>query len=232
MDVIDTLLKEQIAYYRARAPEYDEWFLRQGRYDRGPQANADWFAEAATVRAALSEFHPEGDLLELACGTGLWTQQLVVSARRITAVDASPEVLELNRGRLNSPAVRYVRADLFTWRPEERFDCVFFGFWLSHVPPRNFSAFWDMVAESLNPGGRVFFIDSKHDPTSTARDHCLEDPAAKTVQRRLNDGREYRIVKVFYTPDGLQRRLHRLGWTVRIRETAHYFLYGEGTFHR
>jgi demethylmenaquinone methyltransferase/2-methoxy-6-polyprenyl-1,4-benzoquinol methylase len=28
------ILEEQLAYYRARASEYDEWFLRKSRYDR------------------------------------------------------------------------------------------------------------------------------------------------------------------------------------------------------
>jgi SAM-dependent methyltransferase len=228
MDDTKNLLQQQIEYYRARASEYDEWFLRRGRYDRGPAANADWFAEVARVRAALDEFHPEGDVLELACGTGLWTEQLVAGARRITAVDASPETLALNRERLHSPAVRYIQADLFTWRPEERFDSVFFGFWLSHVPPARFEAFWRMVAGALKPGGRVFFVDSKYDPTSTARDHRLGDPGDGSVVRRLNDGREFRIVKIFYQADVLSSRLRDLGWATRVRETPQYFLYGEG----
>ncbi len=222
------LLRQQIEYYRARAPEYDDWFLRRGRYDRGPEANADWFAEVSLVRAALAEFDPAGDVLELACGTGLWTEPLLAAARRITAVDAAPETLALNRGRLQNPAVRYIRADLFTWQPEEKFDVVFFGFWLSHVPPDKFEPFWRMVASALKPGGRMFFVDSKYEATSTARDHRLGDPGDGSVVRRLNDGREFRIVKNFFTAEALAGRLRPLGWTTRIRETARYFLYGEG----
>ncbi len=228
MNDFESLLRQQIEYYRARASEYDDWFLRRGRYDRGPQANADWFAETALVRGALEQFHPEGEILELACGTGLWTQQLLSGARRITAVDAAPEVLALNRERLNSPVVRYIQADLFTWRPEEQFDVVFFGFWLSHVPAREFEPFWRMVAGSLKPGGRMFFVDSKYEPTSTAHDHRLGDPEEGTVVRRLNDGREFRIVKNFYKPDALQRRLRALGWMTSVHDTPHYFLYGDG----
>ncbi|MGB7540185.1 MAG: class I SAM-dependent methyltransferase [Anaerolineales bacterium] len=228
MDEIESLLKKQIEYYRARASEYDDWFLRRGRYDRGPAANAEWFAEVACVRAALAGFHPEGDVLELACGTGLWTEQLLGSARRITAVDAAPETLALNRERLHSPAVQYIQADLFAWRPEERFDAVFFGFWLSHVPPARFEAFWQMVAGALKPGGRMFFVDSKYEPTSTARDHQLGDPGDASVVRRLNDGREFQIVKIFYPADDLSSRLRDLGWDARVRETPKYFLYGEG----
>jgi demethylmenaquinone methyltransferase/2-methoxy-6-polyprenyl-1,4-benzoquinol methylase len=227
-DPIEKKLREQIEYYRARASEYDEWFLRQGRYDRGPEANARWFEEVAAVRAALGRFRPEGDVLELACGTGLWTEPLLATARSVTAVDAAPEVLELNRRRLHSPKVEYIQADLFSWRPEARYDVVFFGFWLSHVPAEKFESFWRLVADSLQPGGRVFFVDSKYEPTSTARDHALGSPEAGIVPRRLRDGREFQIVKVFYRPDELRERLFRLGWILQFDETPNYFLYGQG----
>jgi len=84
-------------------------------------------------------------VLELACGTGLWMVELAHHATSVTAVDASPEVLEINRARLRETgrenAVRYVEADLFGWRPDAAYDAVFFGFWLSHVPPERFEAF-------------------------------------------------------------------------------------------
>jgi SAM-dependent methyltransferase len=217
-------LEQQAEYYRARAPEYDDWFFRRGRYDRGPRLNA----EVALLRGALERFRPEGDVLELACGTGLWTRELAAAARRVTAVDASPEMLELNRERVRSARVEYLRADLFDWRPKRCYDAVFFGFWLSHVPENQCESFWDLVADSLNPGGRFFFVDSKYDPASTARDHRLGDPDAGTVRRKLNDGREFRIVKVFHRPRDLQDRLQTLGWRAAIRETPKYFLHGDG----
>jgi len=87
---MDGLLGEQIAYYRARAGEYDEWFLRQGRYDRGPALNEQWFEEVGQVVGALEAFAPTGRVLELAGGTGLWTERLVHLADSVTVVDASP----------------------------------------------------------------------------------------------------------------------------------------------
>jgi hypothetical protein len=42
-----TVLHEQLEYYRARAAEYDQWWWRRGRFDRGAELNARWFAEAA-----------------------------------------------------------------------------------------------------------------------------------------------------------------------------------------
>src|SRR4029453_6237104 len=87
------MLSEQVAYYRARAGEYDDWFLRRDRYDRGPELNRLWFDEVEQVRQALHAFKPAGDVLELASGTGLWTEQLLRYGEvgAITAVDAAAE---------------------------------------------------------------------------------------------------------------------------------------------
>ena len=222
-------LREQLDYYRARAAEYDEWWLRQGRYDRGAALNAQWFAEADQVRAALAAFHPAGRVLEFACGTGLWSERLLATAEHLTCLDGSPEMLALNQARLRSPKVDYIQANLFEWRPVAHYDAVFFGFWLSHVPPERFAAFWDLVAACLAPGGRVFFVDSRHEPSSTAVDHRLPEREATTLRRRLNDGREFQIYKLFYEPEDLAARLRDLGWRFEARQTEHYFLYGSGS---
>ena len=224
----DRLVGEQIAYYRARAPEYDEWFLRQGRYDRGSAANQIWFQEVEEVVRALEEFGPNGQILELAAGTGLWTQRLVPPAEKVTAVDAAPEVLAINRARVDSKSVRYLESDLFAWRPDQAYDVVFFGFWLSHVPPDRFKEFWKLVGDCLSPDGRFFFVDSRFYPESTARDHHLESPDDLTALRRLNDGREFEIVKIFYQPENLSKRLSELGWRTDLRVTANHFIYGWG----
>jgi demethylmenaquinone methyltransferase/2-methoxy-6-polyprenyl-1,4-benzoquinol methylase len=223
------LLDQQQQYYRARAREYDRWWMREGRYDHGPDANAGWFAEVAVLERALEDFAPAGDILELACGTGLWTRRLAAHANRLTAVDAAPEVLEVNRERVTSERVRYVEADLFEWTPpRSAFDVCFFSFWLSHVPESRFESFWDKVRVALRPGGRVFMIDSARSETSGARDHAPTSDEEQTAVRRLDDGSKFRIVKRFYAPGSLQRRLAELGWTVQASATGEYFIYASG----
>jgi demethylmenaquinone methyltransferase/2-methoxy-6-polyprenyl-1,4-benzoquinol methylase len=226
--VDDALLTEQLDYYRARAGEYDRWWNREGRFDRGQAANARWFAEAALLERVLASFDPRGDVLELACGTGLWTRHLVGYADTLTAVDGSEEVLAINRARVGSDRVRYIQADLFDWTPPGSYDACVFSFWLSHVPQQRFAAFWEMVAGALRPGGRVFFIDSARTDRSTAADHRLPVDGEATMTRWLDDGREFQIVKRFYDPRALESELASIGWAFEVAGTGEFFIYGTG----
>ena len=174
-----------------------------------------------------------GRVLELACGTGLWTVELARHAASMTAVDASPEVLAINRARLQEVRpevpVRYIRADLFDWRPDDAYDdVVFFGFWLSHVPPGRFAAFWELVRSALGPGGRVFFVDSLGQEAPEEKRRQGWTPRDHTMLRQLNDGREFRIVKIFYDPPDLQARLADMEWRFSVRTTENSLLYGFG----
>jgi hypothetical protein len=70
----DDLLKEQRVFYRARAPEYDDWWQRRGRYERGEADTSEWRRQVAVIADALASFEARGDVLELAGGTGWWTR--------------------------------------------------------------------------------------------------------------------------------------------------------------
>jgi SAM-dependent methyltransferase len=219
------ILDEQLSYYRARAPEYDEWFMRTGRYDRGPEHRAEWFREVAKIEAALEPVIEDKDVVELACGTGRWAKHLARLTAHTLAVDAAPEAIELNRKQLGGPNVEYCLADIFSWEPPRQFDVVFFSFWLSHIPRWRLDSFWRTVRLALKGGGSAFFIDSLFEPTSTAIDHRTPDHSG-TAHRKLNDGREFRIVKVFYEPAVLEKQLIRNGWHGWVRSSGNFFLYG------
>src|SRR5262249_26083633 len=145
-----------------------------------------WFADVAELESELERFDPRGDVLELAAGTGNWTGHLLRHAGRVTAVDAVPGGLELNRGK-DGAAVDYVLADVFHWQPPRAFDVCFLGFWLSHVPGERFEAFWQLVGRALKPDGRVFLVDNAQlgDPRHTV------GVSGEVVRRSLSDGREF-----------------------------------------
>jgi demethylmenaquinone methyltransferase/2-methoxy-6-polyprenyl-1,4-benzoquinol methylase len=88
-----------------------------------------------------------------------------------------------------------------------------------------FEAFWTRVGETLLPNGRIFFIDSLLEESSSARDHAPLDRSGIS-RRRLNDGSEFDIVKIFYQPQELEARLRGLGWRGWVRTTERFFLYG------
>jgi demethylmenaquinone methyltransferase/2-methoxy-6-polyprenyl-1,4-benzoquinol methylase len=180
----------------------------------------------------LDEASPFGKCLELACGTGLWTPQLARRATGLTAIDAAPEAIGINRAKVGDQTIRYVVADLFEWQPTETYDFVFFGFWLSHVPAERFHRFWETVRAALKPGGRAFFVDSLAEQASTARDHAPINDSG-VAERKLNDGRTFSVVKRFYKAGQLQRLLQALGWTGAVEATGQFFYHGcvvpEGT---
>jgi demethylmenaquinone methyltransferase/2-methoxy-6-polyprenyl-1,4-benzoquinol methylase len=225
----DKIIQEQIDYYRARASEYDEWFYRIGRYDRGEEIKERWFKEVNVVKQALQQVGQVEEILELASGTGIWTQELLNISKKITAIDASEEVIEINRSKLNSPNVEYRQIDLFTWEPDAEYDLVFFSFWLSHVPPELLDLFLTKVYKSVRVGGQVFIVDSRFEHTSTANNHILIDDGSIYKSRKLNDGREFKIVKIFYQPDQLQNKLTQVGFKANVKETENYFIYANGT---
>jgi demethylmenaquinone methyltransferase/2-methoxy-6-polyprenyl-1,4-benzoquinol methylase len=213
-------VSEQKRYYAERAPEYDDWWYRRGRYELEPEALARWEADVAEADAALEAFAPRGSVLELAAGTGIWTRKLVRLADRVVAVDANAETLALN-----TVEAELVRADVFEWRPAEGFDLVFFSFWLSHVPEERFDEFWGLVRAALAPGGRVFLVDSG----AGDRAHTGTDQADGEETRSLSDGRTFRIVKRRWPPAELVERVGPLGFELELHDTANgHFLYGGG----
>lgn len=231
----EELLAEQVAYYRARASEYDDWWERRGGYDLGEQVTRAWQADAALLRGALDEFGPRGQALELAAGTGIWTGELLRHADRVLAVDAAPEVLAINQAKHSGHPVNYVVADLFSWTPPRRFDVVCFTFWLSHVPAARWTWFWALIDQALAPGGRVWFCDNAHpDHAATHGPRAVRDRGDRPElagegerrERRLQDGRAFSIVKRYWHPSELATELAAIGWHAEVRTTPWAFIYG------
>jgi SAM-dependent methyltransferase len=203
---------EQIGYYRQRAAEYDATAY-------GPR-----YLAQARIADLVHRLDLAGDVLELAAGTGMWTEALARSAGSVTALDAAPEALEITRRRLRGRAVEFIRADVFDWEPPRRFDAVFFAFWLSHVPGEMFAPFWSLVQRCLTGAGRVAFVDEQ--PAGQAHEVYVEG-APETAVRRLGDGSVHRIVKVLRGAGEIEGDLARLGWSARVRPVGEDWLLGE-----
>lgn len=211
------ILDEQIAYYRARAPEYDA----TSQPDDDPYASI-----FEGVRAALDDLRPRGRVLELAAGTGQWTGLLARHAGHLEATDASPEMLALNAAKVGERSVTYRTMDAFALAPDPTWDVVFFGFFLSHVPRARFARFWADIRGQLAPGGRAIFVDEAR---NADRVEEWADPARDVVWRTLSDGSRHRAVKVLWEPANLERRSGEIGWTATITPIEPFFLRGVAT---
>ncbi len=216
-DDLADLLAEQVAYYRAVAPEYDTSAIPDFPID-------DLVRGGDAMVAALKDFRPEGEVLELACGPGTWTPHLLTHATSVTALDTSPEMLRKAVSRTRSDRVRFVQADVFAWEPDRHYDVVFFGFWLSHVPMERFESFWGLVDQCLKLDGRVAFADDGY----REPDELIEGEASSVIRRQVASGASFRAVKVPHTPQTLEKQLHALGWAISVRYVGGPFFWGSG----
>ena len=227
---VERVLQEQLGYYEARAPEYEDVWYRRGRYDLGPVGNARWFSETARLESVVDSLVLDGDVLELACGTGIFTRRLAPRAGNLFAIDGSAAALAINARSVADPSIRYLQADIFRWEPPpgRRFDHIFFAFFLSHVPPHLFEDLWERLHRWLAPGGWVTFCDDApgvEDRPSNPGEGIADAPHW-AHRRRLHDGREFTIVKLCHAPEQLTRWLTTHRWDVHVGSTGDEFIYG------
>jgi len=223
MSDTNDILREQLAYYRARAQEYDESVQQTGRFVGHdiPGLDQEWDRLTQAVRS----LSPCEQVLELACGTGIWTQELLQVGTRITALDGAPEMLGINRKKLANSRVRYQQKDLFEWTPHRAYDLVFFAFWLSHVPPALLDEFLSKVARAVRPGGRVFMLD---EPSGGSQ---LSGPVEEGIYqtRAVYSGGTFRVVKAYYDSTLLEEKLRHYGFAQIESWKGMNFFYLTGT---
>jgi ubiquinone/menaquinone biosynthesis C-methylase UbiE len=191
----EAVLQEQMRYYRERAAEYDATVLSNDDANVEPLAQElrRW---PPNIMARLA---PCEQALELACGTGMWTCDLLTVARHILAVDASPEMLALNSAKVADSRVRYQLTDLFAWEPDTLVDLAFAAMWFSHVPSERLPPMLSALRRAVRPGGQLCIIDEPD--SSPIRPPAAKDPDLE--MRELLDGRQFQIVKIYRSPQRL-----------------------------
>jgi demethylmenaquinone methyltransferase/2-methoxy-6-polyprenyl-1,4-benzoquinol methylase len=181
-----------LEYYRARAPLM--------RYEAlAPEVGRVLDAYAAYISDKLQD----REILEVACGTGFWTEKLARRARFVVATDAAPEMLAIARARQYVRCnVELVLDDAYALRAvRDGFDGGVHFQWISHVPRARLPEFLALFHRKLSPGAQVVFGDNKDQGTQADADGNLYQ------ERTLPDGSRHRVIKNWFQPEELRALL-------------------------
>jgi len=203
------------SYYAARAPEYDRVYEK-------PERQAD----LRLLEHMLPPKFAGKRVIEVACGTGYWTQFIAPVSHEVVAVDAAPETIRIAETRVPRGKVRFVVGDAYRLPAElGRFDAAFAGFWYSHVPRKRQRVFLAELNSVLAPGANVVMIDNRYVERNS---HPItdRDEEGDTYQlRRLPDGTAYRVLKNFPSRMELQGAIEGLGRHAIFRELDYYWFF-------
>jgi demethylmenaquinone methyltransferase/2-methoxy-6-polyprenyl-1,4-benzoquinol methylase len=221
----DAIDAEMVRYYSARAGEYDDWYLRRGRYSHGPAEDDAWRLDLDAAADWLSRRSLRGRIVELAAGTGWWSP-ILARMGALTLLDAASEPLAIARARLDAAGLVAELQVRDAWaEPFGAADGLFTGFWISHIDRSRLDEFFGLAFRWLAPGGHLAFIDSRSDSASSAQDH--RPPEGEVQVRRLNDGSSFQVRKVFYGPAELSAALRKAGFVdIEVQATARFFVLG------
>lgn len=202
-------------YYAKRAPEYERF------YDK-PERQAD----LSLLRKRIAGMAAGRKVLEVACGTGWWTEVLAPAAGQVTALDVNEEVLAIARAKTLPPGrVEFQRADAYAL-PDlgRRHDLLFAAFWWSHVPRARLDAFLAGCLNAVAPGALIAFLDGRYvEGSSTAI--ARQDEEGNTYQsRRLEDGSTHEVLKNYPTESELIQRASRIGWGANVELLPYHWL--------
>lgn len=201
-------------YYAKRAAEYERIYQK-------PERQKD----LATLRSLLQETLKGRDVLEVACGTGYWTQVAANAARSIFATDVNEEVLQIARAKDYGTAnVRFEKRDAFDLAGiSGKFDASLAAFWWSHLKKSQVRDFLLHFHGNLAPGALIVFIDNNYAPGSSTPISRTDEEGNTYQERTLENGSKYEVVKNFPNESELRKMLNGLAAETKIVNLTYYW---------
>ncbi|NMV37592.1 class I SAM-dependent methyltransferase [Ralstonia insidiosa] len=198
-------------YYAKRAPEYERIYTKPER-----QGDLAW------LKACVRDVTRGARVLDLACGTGFWTEAMA-DARSIVGADYNDTVLRIARGKGIAGAA-FVQADndALPFAPG-MFDVMTAGCWWSHVPLQHLRQHVEGLHRVLGPGVRVLWFDNQY-VFGSSTPVAYNDEHGNTWQRRpLSDGSEHDVLKSFPDDPTLLQTVAGIAQDVRINRLQYYW---------
>ncbi len=202
-------------YYARRAPEYERF------YDK-PERQAD----LSLLRKRVAGMCAGRRVLEVACGTGWWTEVLAPAAAQVTALDVNEEVLQIARAKPLPPGrVEFLRADAYALpRFGRRHDLLFAAFWWSHVPLARLDAFLAGCVRAAAPGALLAFLDGRYVEGSSSPPSRHDADGNNYQARTLEDGSVHEVLKNYPATSELIQRSARHGWGANVELLPYHWL--------
>jgi len=203
------------SYYATRAPEYDAIYLKPERQE-----------DLRRIEKWLPPLFADSRVLEVACGTGYWTQFIAPAAGHIIGIDASQETMNIARGRVPESKATFLVGDAYSLSPDlGTFNAAFAGFWFSHVPKARRREFLYGLNALLNPGARVVLLDNLYVEGSSSA-IAETDAEWNTYQdRKLSDGTTHRVLKNFPSQSELESSINELGKNGKFTTWRYYWAF-------
>jgi ubiquinone/menaquinone biosynthesis C-methylase UbiE len=202
------------AYYARRAAEYERIYAK-------PERQAD----LAALRERIARMFSGRKVLELACGTGYWTEVIAGGAAEVAAFDVNQEVLDVARSKGFPERVSLKIGDAYAPPGDpDRFDALFAGFWWSHVPLQRIDAFLERAVRAVAPGALMAFLDNRYIEGSSTPVSRTDAEGNTYQRRRLEDGSEHEVLKNFPAEGELVRLASRHGRGAHVELLEHYWI--------
>jgi SAM-dependent methyltransferase len=188
--------------------EHGKYLLAHGASEvwnwETPAGQMRW---ARRVKMLTSHLHPEQNALELGCGTGYFTRELAITGAQITAIDISPQLLEVAENGCPSANVRFEIQNAYAMTfPDETFDSVVGSSVLHHLEADKAVR---EIYRVLKPGGVICFTEP-----NMLNPQIAVQKNVPIIKRRLGDSPDE---TAFFRPR-LQRRFEQAGFReVRIQ---------------
>ncbi|MFX1587573.1 MAG: methyltransferase domain-containing protein [Promethearchaeota archaeon] len=202
-------------YYADRAYEYDKTYLR-------PERQKDIKKLHKLLKKALSGHR----VLEIACGTGYWTKTIAPVSNFTIAVDINEKVLQIAKIRgIPSDKVNFIQDDVFSLnKVQNNFSAGFAGFWWSHILKSKLKRFLAVFHSKLQPDALLIFFDNRRVEGSSTPISRIDIDGNTYQIRKLEDGREYEIVKNFPTKKEIIENLGNKVKNLKIKFLEYFWI--------
>ena len=200
-------------YYRKRSGEYDKIY-----------ETAEWQEDLRLLATWLAGLTRDRSVLEVAAGTGYWTQIAAAGATRITATDHSPAMLARAAKRRLGRKVTLRRADAYALPAmTSSFDVGMAHLWWSHVETQRQQQFLTQLACRLKPGATLLMIDQLHIAGYSAPALRRDRFGNRYELRSLDNGDIHQIVKNYPDAQQLEQRFGCVCDAIKVRRLRYFW---------